>query len=356
MGKKICVLVLSLALVVLNLANAEVPAVFILGDSTADAGTNNFLPGSSFRADFPPYGIDFPFSRPTGRFSNGFNSADFLAKLIGFKRSPLPFFTLLNNTKSIKRPSFRGVNFASAGSGILNTTGQGPNGQRNAIPLGEQIEQFSTIYSLLLTNKGQACAEALLSKSLFFISIGSNDIFGYYSSKGGVPKEEFIATIGAAYENYLMNLYKLGARKFGIISVPPIGCCPFQRFQNTTGGCLEGLNDLARDFHSTIKAILIKLSSDYTDMKYSFGNAYEMTINVIDNPIPFGFNDVKNACCGDVKTFCGPNATVCSNRKEYLFWDLFHPTQKAAWLAAATLFTGEPRFVAPINFKQLAEA
>ena len=44
----------------------------------ADVGTNNFIPGSQARANFPYNGIDFPQSRPTGRFSNGFNSADVL--------------------------------------------------------------------------------------------------------------------------------------------------------------------------------------------------------------------------------------------------------------------------------------
>ena len=64
---------------VLGLAQAhKVPAIFIFGDSTADVGTNNFLPLSNFKANFPHNGIDFPQSIPTGRFSNGLNSADFL--------------------------------------------------------------------------------------------------------------------------------------------------------------------------------------------------------------------------------------------------------------------------------------
>ncbi|KAJ9132674.1 hypothetical protein P3X46_033514 [Hevea brasiliensis] len=357
MGKKIFLVVLCLATVLdLHLANAEVPAVFILGDSTADTGTNNFLPDSKDRADFPPYGIDFPHSRPTGRFSNGLNSADFLAELMGFKRSPLPFFYLVNNTKFIKRPSFRGANFASAGSGILNITGQTKNGLKNVVPLEEQIGQFSSIYSELVAIKGQASAEVFLSKSLFFISVGSNDIFAYYLSRSTVPKQEFIATLGFIYDSYLRTLYKLGARKFGIISVPPIGCCPALRIQNTTGGCLEDLNNLALEFHSMINTQLIKLSTDYSDMKYSLGNAYEMTINVLDNPCPFGFKNVSNPCCGDERTPCGPNATFCSNRREYLFWDSVHPTQAAAGLAARTLYGGELRFVSPINFKQLADA
>ena len=65
-------------MVVLHSADALVPAMFILGDSTVDVGTNSLLPFSIIRADFPFNGIDFPSSEPTGRFSNGFNSADFL--------------------------------------------------------------------------------------------------------------------------------------------------------------------------------------------------------------------------------------------------------------------------------------
>jgi phospholipase/lecithinase/hemolysin len=73
-----------------------------------------------------------------------------------------------------------------------------------------------------------------------------------------------------------------------------------------------------------------------------------------------GFKEVQTACCG-VKRFngegiCDKNANLCLNRHEYLFWDLFHPTMTASKLAALTLYAGEPRFVSPINFKQLAEA
>ena len=57
-----------------------VPAVFVFGDSTLDVGNNNYLPGKDVpRANVPFYGIDFPGgSKPTGRFSNGYNIADFI--------------------------------------------------------------------------------------------------------------------------------------------------------------------------------------------------------------------------------------------------------------------------------------
>lgn len=62
---------------------AKVPAMYVFGDSTADVGSNNYLPGSAVpRANFPHNGVDFPTSRPTGRFSNGYNGVDFLGTCV----------------------------------------------------------------------------------------------------------------------------------------------------------------------------------------------------------------------------------------------------------------------------------
>jgi hypothetical protein len=75
---------LGLAVVALaagaGVAQPVVPAVFVLGDSTLDVGNNNYLPGEDVpRANVPFYGIDFPSgAKPTGRFSNGYNIADYI--------------------------------------------------------------------------------------------------------------------------------------------------------------------------------------------------------------------------------------------------------------------------------------
>ncbi|KAF9621488.1 hypothetical protein IFM89_021792 [Coptis chinensis] len=266
-------------------ANAVVPAVFVFGDSTADVGTNNYIKDTKAKANFPQNGIDFPGSVPTGRFSNGFNSADFLAQQMGFNSSPPPFFTLMKGKLGLhKHDVLRGVNFASGGSGLLDATGKGP----------------------------------------------------------------FV-------------LYLLGARKFGIISIPPIGCCPSHRIFNDTsaGGCLEGLNEYSRLFFLSIGTLLQQLSSELKDMKYSLGNTYDMVSFLLNNPLPIS-KEVRSACCGSGKfngeDKCNPTAQLCPNRDEYLFWDLHHPTQAAAQLAVLTLYEGGPEFVAPINFKELVEA
>jgi len=61
------------------------PAMYVLGDSTLDVGNNNYLPGANVpRANRRYYGVDFPGGVPTGRFSNGYNTADFIGRSIVF--------------------------------------------------------------------------------------------------------------------------------------------------------------------------------------------------------------------------------------------------------------------------------
>lgn len=62
---------------------AEARAFFVFGDSLVDSGNNNYL-ATTARADAPPYGIDYPTRRPTGRFSNGLNIPDLISQFYTF--------------------------------------------------------------------------------------------------------------------------------------------------------------------------------------------------------------------------------------------------------------------------------
>lgn len=70
------ILLIMMTMDVVAYADIEAVPVFIFGDSTVDVGTNNYLLNTEARANIPPNGIDYPHSQPTGRFSNGLNSAD----------------------------------------------------------------------------------------------------------------------------------------------------------------------------------------------------------------------------------------------------------------------------------------
>jgi len=72
-------LVTTLAISGFNLKGVEAAqAFFVFGDSLVDNGNNNYLVTTA-RSDAPPYGIDYPTGKPTGRFSNGLNIPDFIS-------------------------------------------------------------------------------------------------------------------------------------------------------------------------------------------------------------------------------------------------------------------------------------
>lgn len=81
MAKCGLIAILLLSWVLINIVNCapQVPCYFIFGDSLVDNGNNNNI-ASLARANYPPYGIDFP-GGPTGRFSNGLTTVDVICKL-----------------------------------------------------------------------------------------------------------------------------------------------------------------------------------------------------------------------------------------------------------------------------------
>ncbi|KAM0949782.1 putative GDSL lipase/esterase, SGNH hydrolase superfamily [Dioscorea sansibarensis] len=229
--------------------------------------------------------------------------------------------------------------------------------------MAKQIQYFTTIRSQLTRQLANRQIDELFSKSLFLLSSGGNDIFAYFSQNifaNVTEKQHFISSLITKYGDHLKDLYDLGGRKFGIVDVPPIGCCPYSRSLNAaTGGCLETLNELAREFNRALKIVMNDLSSKLTGMKYSIGSSNAVIMNIINNPGTLGFKETKIACCGSGKfnaeSGCTPNATVCSDRRQYLFWDFLHPTHATAKFFGLAVYSGPEPFATPINFKKLVE-
>ncbi|PRQ47285.1 putative triacylglycerol lipase [Rosa chinensis] len=159
-------------------------------------------------------------------------------KLFGCRKSPPSFLYAASHMSSFKRDILQGVNFASAGSGIFQDTGI--KRWTEVVSLGNQIQQFAAVRGNFTEIVGFKTTDTVLSKSLFIISIGSNDLFElveYFPNVMDLYKAKLMEHLQLTYKNHLKNLYKLGARKFGIISVPPIGCCPYARFEDVQSAC-----------------------------------------------------------------------------------------------------------------------
>ncbi|KAK5844765.1 hypothetical protein F383_02930 [Gossypium arboreum] len=334
-----------------------VPAVFVFGDSLVDVGNNNYLPVSIAKADFPHNGIDFPTRKPTGRFSNGKNAADLLAEKLGLPSSP-PYLSLLKKTD--ESSYINGVSFASGGAGIFNGTDQ-TYGQ--SIPLLKQVDNYIVVYKSLVQQMGSPGAEKHLSKSLFTIVIGSNDILDYFGSsdlrKKSTP-QQFVDSMANNLKGQLKRLYETGARKFVLTGIGAIGCIPAERVKNKTHECNEECNFWSVKYNEELKAMLKGLKSELQGINYSYFDTYSIMQNVIQKPSSYGFNEIESACCGlgdlKAKVPCVPISKYCSNRKDYVFWDLYHPTEATATIFVHTLFDGPSQYCIPMNVRQLVSA
>ncbi|PSR85324.1 GDSL esterase/lipase [Actinidia chinensis var. chinensis] len=334
----------------------KVPAMYVFGDSLMDVGNNNYLKISLAKADFPHNGIDFPGKKPTGRFSNGKNSADFLAEKVGFEASPPPYLSLVKSNKSNGFP-ITGVSFASGGAGIFNGTDAL---FRQSIPLTKQAEHYTKVYEDLVQELGSAAAQDHLSKSLFIVVIGSNDILGFFNSGSDQAKkttpQQFIDSMILALKLVLTRMHDLGARKYVIAGIGAVGCCPSQRNQNKDE-CNEEANTWSVKYNEALKTMLPGLKSELQGMDYSYVDAYSVFSRFIETPSTFGFTEVKSACCGlgnlKARVPCVPVANYCSNRSNHVFWDLYHPTETAARIFVDTVFYGTQQFAVPVNVNQL---
>ncbi|KAJ4844391.1 hypothetical protein Tsubulata_002352 [Turnera subulata] len=326
-----------------------VPALFVFGDSLVDVGNNNYLPISTAKANFPHNGVDFPNKKATGRFSNGKNAADLLAQKVGLPSSP-PYLSLASKNASAY---MTGVSFASGGAGIFNGTDQ-KLGQ--SIPLTRQVGYYEKIYQSLVQTLGPAGVQNRISKSLFMVVIGSNDIFDYPRNKSNIP-QQYVDSMVFTLKGLLKRLHSSGARKFVFPAIGAIGCIPSERLKSQTEECNEESNSLALKYNEGLKSMLQELKSELKDIAYSYFDTYAVLQNIVQNPANNGFSEIKAACCGlgklKAKIPCLPLSTYCPNRRDHVWWDLYHPTEATATILVDTIFDGPLQYTFPMNGRQL---
>uniref|UniRef100_A0ACD5YAZ7 Uncharacterized protein n=1 Tax=Avena sativa TaxID=4498 RepID=A0ACD5YAZ7_AVESA len=339
--------------VAVPVAASSVPAVYVFGDSLADVGNNNHLL-TLLKADFSHNGMDYPGGKATGRFSNGKNSADFLAEKLGLTTSP-PYLALSSSSSNANYAN--GVNFASGGAGVSNATNKD-----QCISLDKQIEYYSTVYASLARSLGQDQAAKHLAKSIFAITLGSNDIIHYARANAATklrnPSQQFVDTLIQSLTGQLQSLYNLGARKVVFLGMGPVGCTPSLRELSSTRDCNTEANAMAVQYNKEAEAVLSGMSSQHGDLHYALFDSSAALLQYINQPAAYGFAEAKAACCGlgdlNAKIACTPVSHYCSNRSDHVFWDFYHPTEATAQKLANIAFDGSAPFVFPINIGQLS--
>ncbi|EEF40425.1 GDSL esterase/lipase LTL1 [Ricinus communis] len=334
---------------------AEARAFFVFGDSLVDNGNNNYL-ATTARADSPPYGIDFPTHRPTGRFSNGLNIPDFISQAIGTDFL-LPYLSPQLTGENL----LVGANFASAGIGILNDTGVQ---FANIIRMFQQYEYFEEYQRRVAALIGAERTQQLVNDALVLITVGGNDFVNNYylvpfsarSRQYSLP--DYVRFLISEYKKLLMRLYDLGARRVLVTGTGPLGCVPAElAMRSSNGECAAELQRAAALFNPQLTQMLRQLNSQYGSDIFIAANTGQMSADFISNPGAFGFVTSKVACCGQGPYnglgLCTGLSNLCPNRDVYAFWDPFHPSERANSYIARQILTGTTDYMNPMNLSTI---
>ncbi|XP_047058320.1 GDSL esterase/lipase At1g33811-like [Lolium rigidum] len=362
-----------------------VPCMYIFGDSLVDNGNNNNIL-SLARANYRPYGVDFPDgAAPAGRFTNGRTMVDLLADHLGFRPPLIPAYALAEPADHA-----RGLNFASGAAGIRHETGNNLGGH---YALSEQVEHFRTVVQGLEPGKSQQ-----LGRCIYYVGMGSNDYLNnyfmpdYYPTARNYDPSAYAALLLADYERQITDLYALGARKFVIAGVGQIGCIPYELARvndnpppaagigiavpgisisvggggrgnagKRNGGCNEEINSAIAIYNKGLLAMVKRLNggSQTPGARLVFLNAVNSGKDLAANAAAYGFTVLDRGCCGvgrnNGQITCLPMQTPCDDRSKYIFWDAFHPTEAANRIIAAKVFNSSSTADAyPINVSRLA--
>ncbi|XWS12298.1 hypothetical protein CRYUN_Cryun37aG0077400 [Craigia yunnanensis] len=252
----------------------KVTAVFVFGDSLFEVG-NNYYIDTIAKPQFP-------------------NEEE-----LGFTNYSPPYLAP-NTTGDL---ILKGVNYASSGSGILNSTGS-VFGER--ICMDEQVSDFAK------------------------------------------TRQDIIS--------------RIDARKIAVTSSPPVGCIPFERDTHfCADNCVSSSNDLAKFYNSRLKSLLQELTTNLSGSTFVYVDNYAITEDILHNYRSYGFENADSACCRVIGRRgglipCGSLSRVCPDRTKYVFWDPFHPTESANLIGAKNALDGDLQYVSPINIRQLANS
>ncbi|KAE9595389.1 putative triacylglycerol lipase [Lupinus albus] len=304
-------------------AESLVPALYVFGDSSVDAGNNNNL-HTHAKANVPPYGIDFN-NNATGRFTNGKTFADLIAIKLGLPLQP----SYLGISDSKRYQVITGINYASGACGILNDTRDG-----ECLSLDRQIEYFtSTVVNNLPKHKHLKSKDELkhhLSKSIYLISIGSNDYFLNYlnpqiRSYKNMNPEEFADYLLEQLSSKIKTIYNLGARKFVVGTVNQVGCSPNLY-------CNETINQMVKPCSDKLLMKVQEMEKQFSGSMFVSSNGFNFFNKIKNDPKKYGFANISKSCIQE--------GIPCANRKEHYFWDFGHITEAAVDIYANECFSG----------------
>ncbi|XP_021721589.1 GDSL esterase/lipase At1g29660-like [Chenopodium quinoa] len=298
------------------------------------------------KANYSPYGVDFPGGVPTGRFTNGRTIADFITQFLGFKEFIQPY------SAHIGQDALRGVNYASGAAGILPETGSNL-GER--IWLDQQLQNYNVTISMLQSMVKGPIAN-YLNKCLYTVNIGSNDYINNYFLPQQFPssklftKDEYATLLISRYRARLLALYDSGARKIVVFGLGQIGCTPAEKARFNSTKCVDEINKAVDLFNTKLVSLVDDFNLKLLEAKFTYINLSALQSST---SFPFGFI-MDSYCCKLRSDFmCEPLSPPCRNRLFHGYMDGFHPSEFVNQAAATIAYNDPFLFVHPMSIRQL---
>ncbi|KAL8170671.1 hypothetical protein V2J09_022475 [Rumex salicifolius] len=312
----------------------QVPCYFVFGDSLSDNGNNNNL-NTLAKANYQPYGVDFPGAIPTGRFTNNRTFVDVLTELLGFNRY-IPHY---DQSIGLAEAS-QGVNYASGGAGILYETGRQNLGE--VISFDQQIQNHQNIVAMIGN-------QVDFTKCLYTINIGNNDyINNYFDNQNYQTSTMFTPT---QFATYLIEYYRSYTR-IAFYILTQIGCSLGEIAAFGATSCVESVNDAVNMFNSQLVPMINQLNQELPGAKFTYINSSAVELSAYTGVTVF----TASCCTPRSDGQCQPQSTPCSNRNQYYFWDLFHPTDAVNRVVAARAYKAQSTAEAyPYDISTLAQ-
>jgi len=292
--------------------------MIVLGDSLSDQG--NLLSATTALADafnLPPIPATDHYYQ--GRFSNGENYADLLARKLGF---------------TLTASQLGGGNYAFGGARtdynrVELRPGVPPPLPNGAYPIGA--------YPWSLDGEREAFLASVRREAdpngLYVVFSGSNDVSDaliafLYLRQDPAP------AIAKAVQGIIASVAAFqtaGARTVLVLGVPDLGVVP------SVAQSGRAVSSLATRLSQQFNAALTTGLAQVTGVNLVVFDTFAFIDDVVAHPSDYGLENVTQPC------FSGyvapdPSATVCANPDKYAFWDVEHPTTRFHEILADELY------------------
>eukprot|EP01018_Ginkgo_biloba_P014372 Gb_00988 [translate_table: standard] len=186
-----------------------------------------------------------------------------------------------------------GVNFASAGSGLLNST------YENMVRLYEYTSQWA---NTAIQNMSLNLPKVLPSKCLYAIAIGGNDILSNYVRNATIWDTKHTQESELVIGYKLLTALELGFLK--LVNNVHEACCRFctivgaksSSYSTHFQGWVLSSNQMLVAYNAALKQLIIDLNQNLEGATFVITNIYSFVTDMIELGQAYGFSNTMFTC------------------------------------------------------------